>query len=463
MTLLQERLRTTKDLITDRGADNTTAGTLSDVSTTGTSFLRFTLATVINSFAGGVTGKHLTIVNANGVGISIVNNSGGTAVNRILTGTGANIVLASGASIDLRYDDAASRWRVVGSVSATGDVTGPASATNGSVAVWDGTTGKLLRNGTKLESLLVSHTSGLVAANSFPVYFDTSGTALTQLLGTGIPRLSAGVVSLATDVVTGPASATDSRVAVYDGTTGKLLKNGTKLESDLVTGPATATDGRVAVYDGTTGKLLQNGTKSEALLVSHSSGAVVAGAFPVYSDTSGTILTQFIGTGYIRLTSSVPSVAATIPAADIAGATDAAAVAAGRIGETINSAVVETSTTGSSNLTLATLALTAGKWLVTFSGAITNAGGTITTCDWSVALTTNIALVPGATDYYNSFPLAVGANGYVAAGNQVRGQSSSSTYLSLTTSTTYYLRGIVTVAGGGTVAIKGTARAVRVG
>lgn len=116
MALLQETLRTTRDFITDRGSDVATSGTLSDVSTTNTSFLRFTGATAINSFAGGVTGKHLVITNANSVDISIVNDSGGTAANRILTGTGGNINLGPGASLFLVYDDGASRWRVVGGV-----------------------------------------------------------------------------------------------------------------------------------------------------------------------------------------------------------------------------------------------------------------------------------------------------------------------------------------------------------
>lgn len=116
MALYQERLRTTRDLITDRGTDNATSGTLSDVSTTGTSFLRFTAATALNSLAGGVTGKYLIITNANSVDLSIVNDSGGTAANRILTGTGGNITLSPGASLKLIYDDSAARWRVVGGV-----------------------------------------------------------------------------------------------------------------------------------------------------------------------------------------------------------------------------------------------------------------------------------------------------------------------------------------------------------
>jgi len=66
------------------------------------------------------------------------------------------------------------------------------------------------------------------------------------------PRLTGG------DVV-GPASATANAVALFDGTTGKLLKDGGAAGSGDVVGPASATDGHLAVFDGTTGKLLKGG------------------------------------------------------------------------------------------------------------------------------------------------------------------------------------------------------------
>lgn len=67
-----------------------------------------------------------------------------------------------------------------------------------------------------------------------------------------------GVVAAAGDVY-GPASVTDGRVAVFDGGTGKLLKQDTRLAANLVAGPATATDKSVALFDGATGKLLKDG------------------------------------------------------------------------------------------------------------------------------------------------------------------------------------------------------------
>lgn len=97
--------------------------------------------------------------------------------------------------------------------SGTGDVVGPASVTDGYVVAFDGTTGKLIKQDTRLASSLVA----------------------------------------------GPATVTDGRVAVFDGTTGKLLKEDTRLAANLVAGPASATDSAVPLYDGTTGKLLKNG------------------------------------------------------------------------------------------------------------------------------------------------------------------------------------------------------------
>lgn len=164
----------------------------------------------------------------------------------------------------------------------------------------------------------------------------------------------------------------------------------------------------------------------------------------------------------VRKVSGGAAVGYPVGARNVVGDTTGTAVPAGYIGQRIESAVVETATGGITGVTLGTLALTAGVWNVFFSGAVTNAGGTITACDWSIQLTTNIAATPSVISYYNDFPLSVGGNGYVASGNQVRGQGSSGTYLNLSTSTTYYLRGAVTIGGGGTVAIKGYAYAVRI-
>ena len=99
----------------------------------------------------------------------------------------------------------------------TGDVVGPGSAADNDVAVFSGTTGKLLK---------------------------TTGKPIGNL-------------------VTGPASATSGRIASYGDATGKLIADGGKLATDLVTGPASSTDGKIAMFSGTTGKVLKDPSATE--------------------------------------------------------------------------------------------------------------------------------------------------------------------------------------------------------
>jgi len=59
--------------------------------------------------------------------------------------------------------------------------------------------------------------------------------------------------------VVGPAGATNNHVALFDGATGKLIKDGGAAGSGDVVGPTGATNGNLAVYNGATGKLIKDG------------------------------------------------------------------------------------------------------------------------------------------------------------------------------------------------------------
>ena len=108
---------------------------------------------------------------------------------------------------------------------AGGDVVGPSSSANGRIAMFGGTTGKLLA--------------------------DSGYTVATALAAAG-------------DVV-GPSSSANGRIAIFNGTTGKLLADaGYTVATAIaaagdVDGPVSSTDLRIAVFDGTTGKLLADG------------------------------------------------------------------------------------------------------------------------------------------------------------------------------------------------------------
>jgi len=100
-----------------RGSDFSTVGTNNDVNFGSTSLVRLTGASAqsITGIAGGTDGRVLTIINAGSQTATLANQSASSAAaNRIITGTGANLTLASDASINLVYDSGASRWRVVG-------------------------------------------------------------------------------------------------------------------------------------------------------------------------------------------------------------------------------------------------------------------------------------------------------------------------------------------------------------
>jgi hypothetical protein len=103
--------------ITDSfSTDSATTGANAAVSSPTTPAVRLTNAslTSIDTIASPVAGRVLTVVNHTGAAVTINNDTGGTAANRILTGTKAPIQLADEASLILKYDSTESRWLVIG-------------------------------------------------------------------------------------------------------------------------------------------------------------------------------------------------------------------------------------------------------------------------------------------------------------------------------------------------------------
>jgi hypothetical protein len=116
-------LANTGYLATQRAADYSTTGTSDDANLGAASLVRLTGASTqtITGVAGGADGRILTIVNAAAQSATLSNEGGtSTAANRIITGTAGDIALPAGATITLVYDAGASRWRVSGTVAATG-------------------------------------------------------------------------------------------------------------------------------------------------------------------------------------------------------------------------------------------------------------------------------------------------------------------------------------------------------
>lgn len=118
------------------GNDNAT-GTGVSLSAVSTSIVRLTNASLVsfNNIPAGFSGQKFILVNRTTVDVSIINNAGGTAANRIITGTAADITFKIDSALTFEYDATTSRWQIVGG-SGGGSFTGyqeiPGGAINGS-------------------------------------------------------------------------------------------------------------------------------------------------------------------------------------------------------------------------------------------------------------------------------------------------------------------------------------------
>jgi hypothetical protein len=117
-------------LATTQAIDNSTTGSGATLAAFTSSYIKLTQGTLvsISTIPAGVSGQVLTLQNGTGNSVSLNNGSA------LVTGTGANLPLASGATIDLIYDAASSAWSVVGGVGGgSGGATSVVTSTYGPV------------------------------------------------------------------------------------------------------------------------------------------------------------------------------------------------------------------------------------------------------------------------------------------------------------------------------------------
>lgn len=71
-------------------------------------------ARTITGIAAGKSGQRIILVNVGSFSITLSNQDVlSAAANRIITGTGASVVLAADDAAELLYDDTTARWRIV--------------------------------------------------------------------------------------------------------------------------------------------------------------------------------------------------------------------------------------------------------------------------------------------------------------------------------------------------------------
>ena len=269
----------------------------------------------------GTTGKVLknSVTTLSGAGLL---TTGAVSVDALTLTTGA------GAGRLLQSDgDGNSSWVVI-----SADVAGPGSATDDAIARFNGITGKLVQN-----SLATVNDVGLMTTPSLSVgalQLTTCASAGRFLQSDGSGNSSWVELNAGTGDVVGPGLATDTAVAVYNGTSGKVIKNsgatidasgtfttalvavpafrltttpgaGRVLQSDgtgngswVATGSASgvgnvsndgsSTDNAVVRWDGTTGRIVQNSTTTLS-----DAGLLTVSAFQLTaSPTSNYVLTS---------------------------------------------------------------------------------------------------------------------------------------------------------------------------
>jgi hypothetical protein len=133
---------------------------------------------------------------------------------------------------------------------ASGNVDGPASSTNTAIALFDGTTGKLLKNSVGLMSTAGIMTgvrptlpAGTATAGTAPMTFTTGVNLTVPVVGAvefdGTHMTYTNSVPARKTIAQGPASSTDLALAKYTGTSGEIQNSATTLSAaDVMTFPA---------------------------------------------------------------------------------------------------------------------------------------------------------------------------------------------------------------------------------
>jgi len=164
--------------------------------------------------------------------------------------------------------------------SSGGDVSGPGSAVDNNMAVFDGITGKLIKDfGISASDVVVG--PGSSGNENIPIFNGLTGKIIKD---SGVPLSGLGGGD-----VTGPGLSVDGDVVIFDSITGKLIKDSNIPVAKLVMGPNSSGDGNVTVFDGPTGKIIKDSGQGLADFVT-SESPVVNENLPSYNGTPGNVL-----------------------------------------------------------------------------------------------------------------------------------------------------------------------------
>ncbi len=242
------------------------------------------------------TGQLLSAVTV--TGSSIINNANFTGIGGTQVIWSGNQILISGG----------------GGGGGSGNVSGPASSTSGNVALWDGTNGRLLKDSTAVVLDGVSFSSGPTDSGKIPL-LDASGRLDISFMPTGITGASVGggsgvpsvngIINAVTIKGTGGLTvSTAGQNVLISGDysiSGALLSVSGALASRIVavggsgnvTGPASSTNNCVALWDGTSGRLLKDSSAFAISGILSGNGSADSGKIPLLN-TGGKLDISFI-------------------------------------------------------------------------------------------------------------------------------------------------------------------------
>lgn len=160
----------------------------------------------------------------------------------------STIVTRSGKGSALTHNEADANFTNLN----TDKVEGQSSSVDSEIALFSGTGGKTIKRATS---------TGILKATSGVIGVAVSGTDIKTVGGTSL--LGSGNVSVGTGDVVGPSSSVDAEIALFDSTTGKLLKRATttgllKATSGIIGAATAETDYVTPTGNGTlTNKTLE--------------------------------------------------------------------------------------------------------------------------------------------------------------------------------------------------------------
>lgn len=171
--------------------------------------------------------------------------------NVVADSTADTLTLVAGSNITITTDASTDSITINSTASGSGDVVGPASATDNAIARFDQTTGKLIQN------------SGITIADGATGTLSGTNSGDQNLFGSiAVSGQSTVVADSTNDTLTLVAG---SNITITtDASTDSITINSTASGSGDVVGPASSTDNALVRFDGTTGKLVQNGQITES-------------------------------------------------------------------------------------------------------------------------------------------------------------------------------------------------------